>query len=187
MKQKLWAVCACLLCLPAMVDAGKQSASTPPLTEQHVNAAQTVRFRTPAGWTVKTRTGVPEITEARGGGLLLRVIWREGELGLDSMHVDCMLVRLLREDLSRPSVDYEYDFLSGALGARQALDSAFVVRYDEPVDGARDWHQRNVSVVGRGESVCVIGYGPMPAAKKSKPLRRLLDAVMTSVEFQPWR
>jgi hypothetical protein len=187
MKQKLRAVCACLCCLPVAAVAGEKGGSSPSLAEQHVNASQTLRFRTPAGWTVEARTGVPEVTEARGGGLILRVVRREGELGLDTLHVDCMLVRLADEAHSRPNVDYEYDFVSGALGARRALDSAFVVRYDEPIDGSRDWRQRNVSVVGQGESVCIIGYGPMPASKRSKPLRRLLDAVMASVEFRPWR
>jgi hypothetical protein len=186
MKQKLRAVCACLSCLPAAAAAGEKGGSLPSLTDQHTNASQTLRFRTPAGWVVKEGTGTPEVTEARGGGLILRLVRREGELGLDTLHVDCMLVRLAAETLSQPNVDYEYDFISGALGSRRALDSAFVVRYDEPIDGSRDWRQRNVSVVGQGESVCIIGYGPMPASKKAKPLRKLLDAVMASVEFRPW-
>jgi hypothetical protein len=185
MKQ-LWAVCTWALCLPVAAIAGEKGGSIPPLTEQHVNAAQTVRFRTPAGWTVKTGSGVPELTEARGSGLILRVLWRRDEVGLDSLLVDCMLVRLAPEDQAGPTVDYEYDFIGGAIGTRRALDSAFVAHYDAPIDGARDWLQRNVSVVGEGESVCIIGYGPMPAAKKSKPLGRLLDAVMASVEFRPW-
>ncbi len=187
MKQKLRAICACLICLPAAALAGEKGESIPALSESHVNASQTIRFRTPAGWTVRKDSSVPELTEARGSGLVLRLIWREGEIGLDALHVDCMLVRLARENLSEPKLEYEYDFLSGALGPRRALDSAFVVRYDEPIDGSRDWRQRNVSVVGEGESVCIIGYGPMPASKKkSKPPRRLLDAVMASVEFRPW-
>lgn len=187
MKQKLRVVCACLVTLPVAALAGEKGGSIPALTEQHANAASTVRFRTPAGWTVTKGTGMPEVTEARGGGLILRVLWRDGEIGLDALHVECMLVRLASENLSAPDVQYEYDFLSGSLGARRALDSAFVVRYDEPIDGARDWRQRNVSVVGEGESVCIVGYGPMPAFKKSKALRGLLDAVITSVEFRPWR
>jgi hypothetical protein len=188
MKQNLSLVCALVLFVPASAPAGDKGKGLPALSEQHVNASETVRFRTPGGWTVHKGTSMPEVTEARGDGLVLRVIRREREVGLDALHVDCMLVRLASEKLSRPNVDYEYDFVSGALGTRRAVDSAFVVRYDEPIDGTRDWHQRNVSVVGEGESVCVIGYGPASATRKrSKPLRRLLDAVMTSVEFRPWR
>jgi hypothetical protein len=187
MKQLLWAVCTWVLCLPVAAIAGEKGGSVPPLTEEHFNAARTVRFRTPAGWTVKTGSGTPELTEARGNGLVLRLLWRPQEVGLDSLHVDCMLIRPAPENLGQPAVDYEYDFVGGALGTRRALDSAFVAHYDEPIEGARDWHQRNVSVVGEGESVCIIGYGPLPAAKKSKPLRKLLDAVMKSVELRPWR
>jgi hypothetical protein len=33
----------------------------------------------------------------------------------------------------------------------------------------------------------VIGYAPLPAWKKSKELKRLLEAVLASVEFKPWR
>ena len=49
-----------------------------------------------------------------------------------------------------PQVDYEYDFVGGAVGERRALDSAFVVHYDEPVEGQRDWRQRNVTRRRRG-------------------------------------
>ena len=48
------------------------------------------------------------------------------------------------------------------------LDSAFVVRYDAPVEGSAAWRQRNLTIVGGGESLCVIGYAPLPAWKKSK-------------------
>lgn len=186
MKQKQLAVCAWAFLLPAVAIAGEKGGSLPALTEAHTNASQTIRFRTPAGWAVETAAGMPEITEARGDGLIVRLLWREAEVGLDALHVDCMLVRLAQENAGRPDVDYEYDFIGGVLAGRRALDSAFVVHYDAPIDGTRDWRQRNVSIVGEGESVCVIGYGPMPASKKSRPLRKLLDAVMSSVELRPW-
>ncbi len=185
MKQQIWAVCALSIALPAATLAGEK-VEVPPLSEAHASASDTVRFHTPVGWTVKTIPGMPEITEARGGGLLLRVLFRDREVGLDTLHVDCMLVRLAPENQGEPNVDDEYDFVSGPLGNRRALDSAFVVRYDQPIDGSRLWRQRNLSVVGEGESVCIIGYGPMPATRKSKPLRRLLDAVMASIELRPW-
>jgi hypothetical protein len=85
-----------------------------------------------------------------------------------------------------PQVDYEYDFVGGEVGGRKALDSAFVVHYDAAVEGHRDWRQRNLTVVGGGESVCVIAYAPLPVWKKSKPARNLLTSVVASIEFQEW-
>ncbi len=184
----LWLARVCLLALPALAVAGEKGADvSPALSQEHMNESRSVRFRTPPDWTVESRGRVPELTEARGGGLIVRMLWREGELGLDSLHVDCMLVRLAPEMESRPKVDYEYDFVGSTVAGRRALDSAFVVRYDQPIDQFRDWRQRNLTVVGTGESLCVIGYSPLPVWKKSKAARRLLDAVMGSVELRPWR
>ena len=59
----------------------------------------------------------------------------------------------------------------------------FVVHYDEPIDGHRDWRQRNLTVVGGGESVCIVAYAPLPVWKKSKPARNLLTAIVESVRF----
>jgi hypothetical protein len=80
-------------------------------------------------------------------------------------------------------VDYEYDFIGGEIAGRRALDSAFVVHYDEPVEGQRDWHQRNLTVVGAGESLCVIAYAPLPVWKKSKAARNLLTSVVEGIRF----
>jgi hypothetical protein len=171
----------------APAGAGDKVLAPAELPAVHMNASSTIRFHTPADWTVKSVPGQPEITEARGGGLLLRILRRDGELGLDSLHVDCMLSRLAPETQSDPRVEYEYDFVSEGAGDRRVLDSAFVVHYDAPIAGSRDWRQRNLTIVGGGESLCVIGFAPLPAWKKSKPLRRLLDAVIASVEFKPWR
>ena len=96
-----------------------------------------MRLHTPAGWKVESRTGQPEVLEARGDGLIVRILRREGELGLDSLHVECMLVRLAGAMDTSPQVDYEYDFIGGQVGERRGLDSAFVVHYDAPVDGLR--------------------------------------------------
>jgi hypothetical protein len=184
--EDLRTVFVCLLLAPAWASGGGGGV-TPTLTEQHTNTTKTVRFRTPPDWTVETRAGVPEVTEARGGALILRLVHREGETGLDSQHVDCMLIRLGAELQSQPRVEYEYDFVGGQLGGRRLLESAFVVEYDEPVHGERKWRQRNITVVGAGESVCLIGYSPQPLWKRSKDARKLLDAVLGSVEFRPWR
>ena len=37
-------------------------------------------------------------------------------MGLDSLHVECMLVRLAGAMDTFPQVDYEYDFVGGELG-----------------------------------------------------------------------
>ncbi len=176
-----------LIGTPVLTAAGdKTPPPALPLPAVHTNGSQTIRLRTPADWTVKNAPGPPEVTEARGAGLIVRILRREGEMGLDGLHVDCMLVRLAPETLTQPGAEYEFDFLTGALGDRRSADSAFVVHYDEPVEGSRDWRQRNLTVVGGGESLCVIGYAPVSAWKR-KETRRLLDAVLASVEFKPWR
>lgn len=174
---------ACLLLLALPSWAGKKEPSAPSLTEEHFNPARTFSFRTPAGWAVTPSPGQPEVTEARGDGMIVRFLRREGELGLDSLHVECMLVRLAGPMDTAPGVDYEYDFVGSAVGERRAMDSAFVVHYDTPIDGHRDWRQRNLTVVGKGESVCVIAHAPLAVWKKSKPARNLLTAIVGSVGF----
>jgi len=174
----------CLMLFPAPTSAGKKDVPGPaPLVSEHTNASKTLTFRTPEGWVVEAGAGQPEVTEARGDGLIVRILRREGELGLDSLHVECMLVRLAGAMDTFPQVDYEYDFVGGEAGGRRALDSAFVVHYDEPIEGHRDWRQRNVTVIGEGESVCVVAYAPLSVWKKSKPARNLLTAVVESIRF----
>ena len=184
MKDLTVASLVCLMLFPAPVGAGKKDVPVPPpLASEHTNAAKTLTFRTPAGWVVEAGTGQPELTEARGDGLVVRILRHEGELGLDSLHVECMLVRLAGAMDTFPQVDYEYDFVGGAFGGRRALDSAFVVHYDDPVEEHREWRQRNLTVVGKGQSVCVIAHAPMPLWKKSKSARNLLTAVVESIRF----
>jgi hypothetical protein len=174
---------ACLLLLPAQSGAGKKDLPAPSLTQEHSNPARTFFFRTPAGWTVSASEGGPEITEARGDGLVLRFVRREGELGLDSLHVECMLVRLAGLMDASPRVDYEYDFVGRNVDDRRALDSAFKVSYDAPIDGHQEWRQWNLTVIGQGESLCVIAHAPWKVWKKSKPTRDLLTAVVGSLRF----
>lgn len=95
-----------------------------------------------------------------------------------------MLERLASPMETAPGVKYEYDYVSGLVGNRRALDSAFVVRYDAPILGHRDWRQRNITVVGGGYSVCVVLYAPAVTWKKSPESRVLLDAVVSSVVFK---
>jgi hypothetical protein len=173
----------CLLLLPAAPAAAGKEPPVPGLTEEHSNRARTFSFRTPAGWAVTTSDGQPEMTEARGDGFILRILRREGELGLDSLHVECMMVRLAGPMDTSPGVEYEYDFVGSSVGERRALDSAFAVHYDAPIDGHRDWRQRNLTVVGGGESVCVIAHAPRAVWKKSKPARNLLTSIVGSIKF----
>jgi hypothetical protein len=184
MKDLTAVIFVCLMLFPAPAGAGKKDVPVPPpLVSEHTNASKTLTFRTPAGWLVEAGSGQPELTEARGDGLLVRILRREGELGLDSLHAECMLVRLAGAMDTSPQVDYEYDFVGGAVGERRALDSAFVVHYDAPIEGHRDWRQRNLTVVGEGESVCVVTYAPLPVWKKSKPARNLLTSIVESIRF----
>lgn len=166
----------------AVLVAGEKDAA-PPLTQEHWNASRTLRFKTPAGWTVSHTPNDLETTEARGDGMILRVLRRRGELGLDSLHVECMLVRLAGPMETHPHVDYEYDFVGGEVDGRRALDSAFVVEYDEPIDGEKKWRQRNLTMVGGEESVCVVTYVPNGVWKKSKAARKLLTSLVESVKW----
>jgi hypothetical protein len=184
MKDLTAVIFVCLMLFPAPAGAGKKDVPVPPpLVSEHTNASKTLTFRTPAGWLVEAGSGQPELTEARGDGLLVRILRREGELGLDSLHAECMLVRLAGAMDTSPQVDYEFDFVGGVVGERRALDSAFVVHYDAPIEGHRDWRQRNLTVVGEGESVCVVAYAPLPVWKKSKPARNLLTSIVESIRF----
>jgi hypothetical protein len=184
MKDLTAVIFVCLMLFPAPAGAGKKDVPVPPpLISEHTNASKTLTFRTPAGWLVEAGSGQPELTEARGDGLLVRILRREGELGLDSLHAECMLVRLAGAMDTSPQVDYEFDFVGGVVGERRALDSAFVVHYDAPIEGHRDWRQRNLTVVGEGESVCVVTYAPLPVWKKSKPARNLLTSIVESIRF----
>ncbi|HEX9886451.1 MAG TPA: hypothetical protein VGA70_08190, partial [Longimicrobiales bacterium] len=128
----------------------------------------------------------PEVLEAQGDGLLVRFLHRGQEAGYDSLHADCMLERLAEAMDMAPQVKYEYDFVSWENGPHRALDSAFAVSYDRPVQGHKQWRQRNLTVVGAGQSLCVITYCPARRWKKSAETRALLDGVVRSVELPPW-
>jgi hypothetical protein len=175
------AAVACLL--PAVVQAraaGRKAVEPLPLVDEHRTADGLVSFRSPAGW-VSRPTG-PETTEAWGEGPLgLRLVTREGEVGLDSLHATCMLERLAGPMDTDPWTRYEYDFVGGIVADRRALDSAFAVRYDAAILGHREWRQRNLTVVGAGRSVCVVAYAPAALWKKSKAARATLEAVLASI------
>jgi hypothetical protein len=177
----LTALLAVVASIPAV--AAKRP-SPPPLPTEFHHPSGAFTFRTPEGWKVETSPESPETMNAGGDGVLVRFIYRAGESGYDSLHGACMLERLAPAMDQEPVVQYEYDFVGGVIANRRALDSAFVVRYDKPVLGSREWRQRNVTIVGNGDSLCAITYAPVALWKKSAPTRALLDAVLGSVTFR---
>jgi hypothetical protein len=126
----------------------------------------------------------PEVMQAQGDSIVVRFLHRGEESGYDSLHVDCMQERLGNPLEAEPQVEYEYDFVSAVFGARRALDSAFRVRYDHPVLGFTEWRQRNITLVGMGESLCVVANCPMKLWKKSPETRALLDRVLSSITLR---
>ncbi|MGE0454698.1 MAG: hypothetical protein AB7O37_10675 [Vicinamibacteria bacterium] len=153
------------------------------LPVEHLHPSQAFSFRTPDGWSSGPVEGQPQLFEAKGDGLIVRFLFLESESGFDSLHVECMELRLAGPMQTQPHVRYEHDFLSGTIGERRVLDSAFVVGYDDEQHGSREWRQRNLTIVGAGQSLCIVGHAPA-RGKNAKDQRRLRDAVMTSVAFR---
>jgi hypothetical protein len=167
--------------------AGRAPVQAPPLPAEHAHPTGAFTFRTPADWKVVAVADRPEVTEAWGGGMGVRFVYQPGENGLDALHITCMLERLAAPMDMEPRVRYEYDFVGGAFGPARALDSAFAVRYDKPVQGHRDWRQRSLTVVGAGHSLCASTYVPAPVWNKSAEVRALADAVLASVSLRTGR
>ena len=161
--------------------AKKGPVPPPPLVSQHAHASGAFSFRTPSGWTAAPVAGRPEAMEAWGGPLGVRFVYQPGEAGLDSLHSNCMLERLAGPMETEPQVKYEYDFVGGPFGVARALDSAFVVKYDNPIQGHRAWRQRTLTVVGAGHSLCLASYVPVDLWKRSPEARATTEAVMASV------
>ncbi len=164
-----------------------QAAETLPpvdLPAEHAHPSGRFTFRTPAGWKVEPLESNPAAFQVRGDGVLVRFLYQDGDAGYDSLHVTCMLERLAAAMEMVPQVRYEYDFLSWEIEDFRFLDSAFVVKYDEPVDGSKEWRQRNLTVVGKGHSLCAISYAPTKLFKKSQAVRATLDGVLKSVVFK---
>jgi len=165
--------------------AGKKNEAAQVLARDHTHPSGGLSFKCPEGWAVQAPPTDRTLIEAAGDGVVIRFFLQPTETGLDSLHVDCMSRRLAGGLLDAdPRVKYEYDFNEGEILGRRALDSAFVVRYDEPIAGQREWRQRNVTIVGGGQSVCAIVYAPVAVWKKSAHARRLADAILGSVVFR---
>jgi hypothetical protein len=175
-----------LLALGAAGATGAERKPPPPdLDLEHIHPSGAFTFRTPRSWRVTAFPADPNAIQTSHGQLLVRFLYRPNEAGFDSLHVTCMLERLADPMKTEPTVRYEYDFLSGAVEERRFLDSAFIVSYDEEVLGHREWRQRNVTVVGAGESLCAISYAPAKLWKKDAATQALLDAIFASVTFRP--
>lgn len=153
----------------------------PVLAQEHRHPSGAFTFRVPDGWTVRGGER-PGTVEASSGELLVRFVWQKADLGVDIAHTTCMLERPVPGQPSEAQTSYEYDFLSGTVGDRQVLDSAFKIQYDAPIRGHKEWRQRNLTVIGQGETLCVVSFAPKSEAKKSRPL---MDAIATSVIFPP--
>ena len=117
----------------------------PTLATEHHSPTGAFTFRTPSDWVVENSAREPETIDASGSGVRVRFVHRPGDYGYDSLHGACMLERLAPPMETSPIIKYEYDYVGGPVGDRRALDSAFVIRYDNPVHGHTEWRQRNVA------------------------------------------
>ena len=174
-------ILAVLCAAPAW--AAKKPVGPPPLETTLTHPSGRFSLRAPRGWELKAVPGNSEAVETGDGTVAVRIVFRPSEWGLDSMHATCMLERLAGPMETSPQVKYEYDFVGGSVANRRLLDSAFAVHYDAPVRGARDWRQRNITVVGEGQTLCIVTYVPSELWKKSAPTRALVDAVVASLTF----
>jgi hypothetical protein len=173
-----------LVLAASSVVAASKAEPPPALTREHKHPNGAFAFRTPESWTVETAKDDPDALVATGDRLIVRFVHRDGESGLDSLHGACMIERLAPQMEVQPNVQYEYDYVGGVVLKQRALDSAFVVKYDKPIQGETTWRQRNVTLVGGGHSVCVVTNAPLSVWKKSGPTRRLADAVMGSLTLR---
>jgi hypothetical protein len=163
---------------------GKPPEAPPPLNVEHQHPSGAFAFRTPEGWKVQPSLANPAVVDAWGGDLGVRFVYRAGEAGYDALHADCMLERLAGPMETEPRIKYEYEFVGGVVGNRRALDSAFVLRYDQPRHGHKEWRQRTVTVVGEGDSLCAISYVPRQLWKSSPLSRAVVESVLGSVTFR---
>jgi hypothetical protein len=167
---------------PLLVRAGKRE--PPRLTLTHHIGSSTATFRTPDSWVISGSSGSnPEIVTADGGEVAVRFLRWDNEAGLDSLHVVCLDQRLAATETLDPSLSYEYEFLSGVRADRQILDSAYAIRYAAPVKGHTRWRHRVVTVVGKGEGLCVVAFCPVAVWKGSSEARATLESVVMSVSL----
>jgi hypothetical protein len=161
---------------------GPTPSEPPPESREIFHPAGGFSFFLPKGWTASTpASDDPDAVDAKGEGVMVRFVYRRGDVGYDGLHAMCMTYRLQKD--ADPQTQYEYDYVGGLYGALRTLDSAFVVEYETPISGQRKWRQRNLTMVGNGHSLCVITNAPTSVWKKSQKVRSLLDAVLGTVKF----
>lgn len=166
----------------ALVLAGLALAAEPPsLALEHRLFGGAVWMRTPAGWVEEPVAGRPDAIDLIGDGLVFRISYHASELPPDAFHAQCMLERQAPALQLDAEVNYEYDYVGGKVVGRDALDSAYRIRYDEDVRGAREWRQRSLSLTGQGSSLCVVQMAPAREWKGKSRLRDLGAAVLSSI------
>jgi hypothetical protein len=170
--------------LAAPFPASAKDPPPPPVDTEHVHPSGALTFRTPASWTVEDVPSVPGAVQTKGDGLIVRFVYRKGDVGYDTLHVDCMAERLTGPFDVSPEIKYEYDFLSATVGEMRILDSAFVTKYDAPIDGQIEWRQRNLTITGGGHSLCAIAFAPLKVWKKSKSAKLIVEQVVMSATFR---
>jgi hypothetical protein len=153
------------------------------LNRTHHIASSAATFKTPEGWVVGGSGDSPEIVNAEGNDLLVRFLRWDNEAGLDGLHVTCLVERLGDVPTIDATTHYEYDFQSGERGDWRILDTAFTISYEAPVRGQRDWRQRVITMVGKGQAFCVVAFCPVQLWKRSAASKRLLEAVVGSVSL----
>jgi hypothetical protein len=162
--------------------AGEKAPAVPELTLEHKHPSGSFSFRTPEGW--KVQPSVNDELEAWGGELGVRFRFKLGEDGLDALHADCIDEGLAPLSQADPGRRFDYEYVGGIFADRRVLDTAHSMRYDTAVHGVRDWHQRTLTLVGAGQSMCIIAYAPSAAWKgKKSAAKATLNAVMSSVTF----
>jgi hypothetical protein len=155
----------------------------PPLTQEYVHKNGAFRFLVPEDWKVEPIKSDSDAVQATGQGLVIRFIYRKGEVGYDAFHGSCLAERLNTGVEGAPATGYEYDYVEGSYGERRSLDSAFATDYGAEILGHRKWRQRNLTVVGRGHSLCLISFVPQSVWKKSRAARSVVEAVLQNVKF----
>jgi len=173
---------AALLGVSSPATAGKKKPPPPPQEHAHPSGAFTIHV--PEGWAVGPSKADPNTLQAVGQGVVVRFVYRPGDVGYDAFHGICITERLSGKPGEAPATRYEYDYVDGAYGDRRSLDSAFFVDYDEEVMGHRKWRQRNLTVVGGGDSLCIVAFAPVAVWNKSSAARTALEAVVQNVTFR---
>jgi len=168
--------------MPSPLLAGSKGPAA--LSREHRVGSSSATFRTPDSWTISVSAGNnPEVVTADGGDVAVRFLRWDSEFGLDSLHVMCLVERMAEPMTLDPTLRYEYEFLGGERAERRILDTAYAVHYAAPVKGYAHWRHRVVTVVGKGEGICIVSFCPVPLWKGSTKARETLKAVVSSVSL----